>query len=46
LLKYFEVRKEARADEVQSLVDAKAVLSGADYSLLQMQVHGFLQRSS
>jgi len=34
LLKYFEVRKEARAGEVQSLVDAKAVLSGADYSLL------------
>merc|ERR1719166_62068 len=34
LLKYFQVRKEARAGEVQSLVDAKAVLSGADYSLL------------
>jgi chromosome segregation ATPase len=37
LLKFFEVRKEARAGEVQSLVDAKAVLSGADYSLLQMR---------
>merc|ERR1719350_1348675 len=35
LLKYFEVRKEARSGEIQSLVDAKAVLSGADYSLLQ-----------
>jgi len=35
LLKYFEVRKEARAGEVDSLVSAKAVLSGADYSLLQ-----------
>merc|ERR1719150_1752880 len=34
LLKYWQVRKEARAGEVQSLVDAKAVLSGADYSLL------------
>merc|ERR1712050_5466 len=34
LLKYFQVRKEARAGEVQSLVEAKAVLSGADYSLL------------
>merc|ERR1719210_1577977 len=45
LLKYFDVRKEARAGEVQSLVDAKAVLSCADSSLLQMQVHGFLQRS-
>merc|ERR1719335_370811 len=34
LLKYFEVRKEARAGEVESLENAKAVLSGADYSLL------------
>jgi len=31
----FEARKEARAGEVSSLTDAKAVLSGADYSLLQ-----------
>eukprot|EP00932_Pfiesteria_piscicida_P015249 SRR837773.27285.p1 GENE.SRR837773.27285~~SRR837773.27285.p1 ORF type:complete len:138 (-),score=71.53 SRR837773.27285:58-471(-) len=35
LLKYFEVRKQARADEIDSLGKAKAVLSGADYSLLQ-----------
>merc|ERR1719336_3516460 len=35
LMKYYEVRKEARNGEIQSLVDAKAVLSGADYSLLQ-----------
>merc|ERR1719198_827800 len=35
LLKYFDVRKEARAGEVESLANAKAVLSGADYSLLQ-----------
>merc|ERR1719408_271008 len=35
LLKYYEVRKEARAGEVESLENAKAVLSGADYSLLQ-----------
>merc|ERR1719389_304314 len=34
LLKYYEVRKEARAGEVESLTNAKAVLSGADYSLL------------
>jgi predicted nucleic acid-binding Zn-ribbon protein len=34
LLKYYEVRKEARAGEVESLENAKAVLSGADYSLL------------
>merc|ERR1719379_1596980 len=32
----FEVRKEARAGEVESLKAAKAVLSGADYSLVQM----------
>mmetsp|Transcript_34290 Transcript_34290/g.60664 ORF Transcript_34290/g.60664 Transcript_34290/m.60664 type:complete len:678 (+) Transcript_34290:75-2108(+) len=35
LMKYFDVRKTARADEVDSLSKAKAVLSGADYSLLQ-----------
>jgi septal ring factor EnvC (AmiA/AmiB activator) len=32
LLKYFDARKEARAGEVSSLENAKAVLSGADYS--------------
>merc|ERR1719364_250756 len=36
LLKYFEVRKEARAGEVDSLKKAKDVLSGADYSLVQV----------
>mmetsp|Transcript_142439 Transcript_142439/g.455287 ORF Transcript_142439/g.455287 Transcript_142439/m.455287 type:complete len:722 (+) Transcript_142439:59-2224(+) len=35
LLQYFEVRKQARADEVDSLGKAKAVLSGADFSLIQ-----------
>merc|ERR1719163_72880 len=35
LLQYFEVRKEARAGEVESLKTAKAVLSGADFSLLE-----------
>merc|ERR1719473_1837462 len=35
LLKYFEARKEARASEIDALGRAKAVLSGADYSLLQ-----------
>merc|ERR1719473_480265 len=29
LLKYFDVRKEARSDEIDSLNKAKAVLSGA-----------------
>merc|ERR1719266_612944 len=37
LLKYYDVRKEARAGEVDSLKKAKAILSGADYSLLQRQ---------
>jgi len=35
LLQNFDVRKEARANEVDSLKKAKAVLSGADYSLMQ-----------
>merc|ERR1719486_244889 len=35
LLANFEVRKQARAGEVDSLQKAKAVLAGADYSLLQ-----------
>jgi chromosome segregation ATPase len=34
LLKYFDVRKEMRASEVDALGKAKAVLSGADFSLL------------
>jgi chromosome segregation ATPase len=38
LLQFFDVRKEARAGEVESLKQAKAVLSGADYSLLQQTV--------
>jgi len=36
LLQYFEVRKEARAGEITSLQNAKAVLSGADFSLVEM----------
>merc|ERR1719336_1363945 len=35
LLQYFDVRKQARTDEIDSLQKAKAVLSGADYSLVQ-----------
>ena len=34
LIQFFDVRKEARNGEIKSLTDAKAVLSGADYSLL------------
>merc|ERR1719517_232738 len=35
LLKYFDVRKAARSSEIDALVKAKAVLNGADFSLLQ-----------
>jgi len=35
LLQSFETRKTARAGEVDALTKAKAVLSGADYSLIQ-----------
>jgi len=35
LLQYFDVRKEARTNEIGALTKAKAVLHGADYSLLQ-----------
>jgi len=45
LLKYFDVRKEARANEIDALGKAKAVLAGADYSLLQTSSFGFLRRS-
>merc|ERR1719359_660209 len=46
LLKYFDVRKQARASEIDALGKAKAVLNGADYSLLQMKAGrvGFLAR--
>merc|ERR1719456_2014678 len=41
LLKYFDVRKEARDAELDSLSKCKAVLSGADYSLVQMRSRAF-----
>merc|ERR1719232_1309047 len=44
LLQYFDARQAARAGEVDSLGRAKAVLSGADFSLLQKaKSHGFLR---
>jgi len=47
LIQYFDARKEARAGEIDSLKKAKAVLSGADYALLQQRsAHSFLSRSS
>jgi len=44
LLKYYDMREQARTGEIDSLTKAKAVLSGADYSLLQMTSEGFLRR--
>merc|ERR1719401_1768605 len=35
LIKYYDARKEARTSEIEALGKAKAVLSGADYSLVQ-----------
>jgi chromosome segregation ATPase len=45
LLKYFDVRKEARTSEIDALGKAKAVLSGADYSLVQMKSQKFLTKA-
>merc|ERR1712241_946803 len=42
LLQYHQVRTEARAGEVDSLNQAKAVLSGAGFAMLQTKSHGFL----
>jgi len=39
LMQFFSVRAEARDGEIRSLVDAKAVLSGAGYSLLERDSH-------
>jgi septal ring factor EnvC (AmiA/AmiB activator) len=47
LLQYFDVRKEARTSEIESLGNAKAVLQGADYaSLLQTRNGNLLRRSA
>jgi hypothetical protein len=32
ILKYFDVRQKARAEEMDAIVDAKAILSGADFA--------------
>jgi chromosome segregation ATPase len=36
LLENFDIRKEARASEIDAMKKAKAVLSGADYSFMQV----------
>jgi len=45
LLQYFDVRKEARDSEIDALGKAKAVLSGADFSLVQTSAQKFLARA-
>merc|ERR1719161_1601169 len=45
LIKNFELRKEARAGEIEALKQAKAVLSGADYSLVQTSTSKHLRKS-
>merc|ERR1712013_417003 len=41
LIKYFDMRKEARSTEIDALGNAKSVLSGADYSLVRRQASRF-----
>jgi len=44
LLEKYDIRKEARANEVEAMKKAKAVLQGADYSLLQTSRRVYLKR--
>jgi chromosome segregation ATPase len=44
LVKHYDLRKKARATEVDALKNAKAVLSGADYSFRQVGQSRFLSR--
>merc|ERR550514_53750 len=44
LLQNFDLRKDARAGEVDSLKKAKAVLSGADFSFVQKTSSKFLRK--
>merc|ERR1719473_560640 len=45
LLQYYDVRKEARTGEIDALGKAKAVLNGADFSLVQTRSTKFLMRA-
>merc|ERR1719421_797130 len=45
LLQYYDVRKEARTGEIDALGKAKAVLNGADFSLVQTKSTKFLMRA-
>merc|ERR1719379_3096722 len=44
LISNYETRKEARTNEIDALKKAKAVLSGADYSLVQTGRHAVLRQ--
>jgi len=49
LVNNFDLRRDARTNEIEAIGKAKAVLSGADYSLLQTETkttreYGFLQK--
>lgn len=44
LIQYFDMRKDARAGEIDALANAKAVLSGADLSFLQARNSGSFRR--
>merc|ERR550537_1232030 len=44
LIQNFDLRKEARSNEVEALTNAKAVLSGADFSFAQAKTNHFLVR--
>mmetsp|Transcript_33584 Transcript_33584/g.77754 ORF Transcript_33584/g.77754 Transcript_33584/m.77754 type:complete len:108 (-) Transcript_33584:94-417(-) len=43
LIQYYDVRKEARTGDIDSIIKAKDILSGADYSLVQTRSHRFLR---
>jgi chromosome segregation ATPase len=43
LIKYYDVRKEARTGEIDAIGKAKAVLNGADYSFVQLSSHRYLR---
>jgi len=43
LVEHHQVRKDARASEVDSLKNAKAVLAGSDFSLVQVSHRGYLR---
>jgi len=44
ILKFFDVRAQARLGEIDALGKAKAVLSGADFSLVQKSSRRFLRK--